>query len=252
MCVFIYLTNEALKPKGKIHGNFIRRNFLRNILGQRFIFDAENKYKFYAYLSLLGESTIKQQTTTSPHLPSHTEIFVGEFEWSPHQSLAIGSRWTKINFVFAHHCNPALNVVHFVETQERRCPRDRKKKERKGPEMIFCFSSVGKSGCACQPEAGDGFQHFNTWEGESEGGVRKGEQGLASLRQGNKHIKKDSPFDELLSVSLVFTPFLLTFLYINCHINILPKKKKSVTENKASVDLSPLLFLGCCDPHTLA
>lgn len=66
MCVFIYLTNEALKPKGKIHGNFIRRNFLRNILGQRFIFDAENKYKFYAYLSLLGESTIKQQTTTSP------------------------------------------------------------------------------------------------------------------------------------------------------------------------------------------
>lgn len=47
VCVFIYVTNEALKPEGAIHGNFARRNFLGSISGQRFIFDAGSKYTFY-------------------------------------------------------------------------------------------------------------------------------------------------------------------------------------------------------------
>lgn len=70
--------------------------------------------------------------------------------------------------------------------------------------MIFCFSSVEKCGCACQPDAGDGFQHLNIWEGQSEGGMKKWEQGLASLQQEDKQIKKDSPFDEFLSLCLWF------------------------------------------------
>lgn len=34
-----------------------------------------------------------------------------------------------------------------------------------------CSSSVGKSLSTCQPEAGDGTEHFNIWEGQPEGGV---------------------------------------------------------------------------------
>ena len=46
VCVFIYLTNEALKSEGRIHGIFITRNFLKEYLGQRIIFDGGYEFKF--------------------------------------------------------------------------------------------------------------------------------------------------------------------------------------------------------------
>ena len=49
VCAFIYLTNEALKSEGRIHGNFIRRNFLKEYLGQRILFDGGYEFKFYVY-----------------------------------------------------------------------------------------------------------------------------------------------------------------------------------------------------------
>lgn len=46
VCVFIYLTNEASKSEGRIHGIFITRNFLKDYLGQRIIFDGGYEFKF--------------------------------------------------------------------------------------------------------------------------------------------------------------------------------------------------------------
>lgn len=49
VCVFIYLTNEALKSEGRIHRNFIKRNFLKEYLGQRILFDGGYEFRFYVY-----------------------------------------------------------------------------------------------------------------------------------------------------------------------------------------------------------
>ena len=79
--------------------------------------------------------------------------------------------------------------------------------------------------------------HFSIWKGRPQAA------GRSLSQQGNKHIKKDLPFDQLLSESWVFILFLLIFPLhdLNCHINVFPKNLESVMETSPNPTAAMLL-----------
>lgn len=59
-CVCVYLSDEwGLKIWSRIYGDFIRRNFLKSILGQRTMSDVRGGLRFCVYLSSPRECAIK-------------------------------------------------------------------------------------------------------------------------------------------------------------------------------------------------
>lgn len=152
--MFIYLTNEALKAEGTIYGDFVRRNFLRSILGQRVMLEAGNEHAL-----LCTETTRRRDKRAKPGLIS-LKSFMEDF--NNHLSKALcQSQWDKgpIAFTQAHSPVPRSSLrLQDLDTKGRKKVR----KRNSGPYS----NSSSESCCTCQPEMGNG---------HPEDGVRAGQ-----------------------------------------------------------------------------